>query len=198
MSNAFNLAAEPRETFGKGTARKLRVAGKTPVVVYGHGEAPRHYSVETHPLSLIVRHPNALVSLEIDGSKELVLVKDVQKNAVRQTIEHVDLLIVRRGETVEVEVPVAIEGDPFPGTTVLHELATVLVSAPATDIPEHFVVNVDGKTDGSQITAGDLELPNGVELVTGADELLVNVVIAQKADDDDFEAAEEAAAAEAE
>src|SRR5690606_27311343 len=102
--------AAARNTFGKGVARKLRAAGQTPVVVYGHGSDPLHLSVETHPLSLIVRHANALIELDIEGKKQLVLVKDVQKDPVRQIIEHVDLVIVKKGETVEVEVPVVIVG----------------------------------------------------------------------------------------
>ena len=115
MSETAKLVASARETFGKGVARKLRAAGQTPVVVYGHGSDPVHLSVETHPLSLIVRHKNALIELDIAGKKRLVLVKDVQKDPVRQIIEHVDLLIIKKGEAVEVEVPILVVGEPFSG-----------------------------------------------------------------------------------
>ncbi|WP_166985425.1 50S ribosomal protein L25/general stress protein Ctc [Canibacter zhoujuaniae] len=177
MSNASKLDAVVRESFGKGVARKLRAAGQTPVVVYGHGIDPLHLTVETHPLSLIVRHKNALVELSFEGGKQLALVKDVQKDPVRQIIEHVDFVVVSKGETVEVEVPVHVEGEPFAGTTALQETNTILVSAPATDIPEAFSVSVEGAEEGTQILAGDVELPKGVELVGDAEALIVQVAI---------------------
>ncbi len=158
MSKAIKLGAEARKDFGKGVARKLRAAGKTPVVVYGHGHDPVHLTVETHPLSLIVRQANALVELKIDGKPQLVLVKDVQKDPVRQLIEHVDFLIVKKGETVEVEVPVVLEGETFPGTTAIQALNTLLIEAPATSIPENFTVSVEGLEEGTQIAAEDIEL----------------------------------------
>lgn len=176
MSDVAKLVAAPRESFGKGVARKLRVAGQTPAVVYGHGTDPVHVSVETHALSLIVRHANALIELDIAGNKQLVLVKDVQKNHVLQAIEHVDLVIVKKGETVEVEVPVVLAGEPFAGTNALLELNTLRLSVPATNIPEHIEVSVEGLEDGAQILAGDIKLASDETLLDDAAALVVNVV----------------------
>ncbi|MBK0420783.1 50S ribosomal protein L25/general stress protein Ctc [Leucobacter sp. CSA2] len=189
------LVAEKRENFGKGAARKLRAIGQTPAVVYGHGKAPLHISVETHPLSLIIRQANALIEIDLDGKKQLVLVKDVQKDPVRQIIEHVDLLIVKKGETVEVEVPIHLEGEPFSGTNALQELNTLRLSVPATSIPENIVVSVEGLEDGTQILAGALELPKGASLLDDPEHLVVNIVTPRGASEDEEgeEAAEEAA-----
>ncbi|GAA1610974.1 50S ribosomal protein L25/general stress protein Ctc [Leucobacter chromiireducens] len=192
MTETNKLVAAARETFGKGVARKLRAIGQTPVVVYGHGTDPVHLSVETHPLSLMLRQANALIELDIDGKSQLVLVKDVQRDPVRQIIEHVDLLVVKKGETVEVEVPLHIVGESFSGTNALQELNTIRLSAPAIAIPENIEVNVDGLTDGTQILAGAVELPEGVTLLDAEDALVVNVVAPRGASED--EAAEEAAA----
>jgi len=197
MSETNKLVGTPRESFGKGAARKLRAAGQTPVVVYGHGTEPVHASVETHPLSLIVRHANALIELELSGKKQLVLVKDVQKDYVRQTIEHVDLVVVKKGETVEVEVPVHVTGTPFPGANALQELNTLRLSVPATNIPEHVEVSVEGLEAGSQILAGQVKLASDETLLEDPESLVVHVVVPRGAAADDeaeTEGAEEAAA----
>ncbi|GAA2833513.1 large subunit ribosomal protein L25 [Leucobacter komagatae] len=196
MSVENKLEATTRDNFGKGAARKLRAAGKTPVVVYGHGTDPKHITVETHPLSLIVRQANALIELDIEGKSELVLVKDVQKDPVRQIIEHVDMLIVKKGEKVEVEVPIHVTGTSFSGTTSLQDLNTARLLVPATSIPDSVVVDIEGAEEGTQILAGDLELPKGAELLDDADHLVVQVVVPRGAgaDEEAAEAAEEAAA----
>ncbi|RGE24357.1 50S ribosomal protein L25/general stress protein Ctc [Leucobacter sp. wl10] len=196
MSETNQLVATVRESFGKGAARKLRATGQTPAVVYGHGTDPVHIAVETHPLSLIVRHANALIELDIAGKPQLVLVKDVQKDPVRQIIEHVDLLVVKKGETVDVEVPVHVAGESFPGTNALQELNTLHLSVPATAIPEHVEVSVEGLEEGAQILAGAVELPKGATLLTDAEQLVVHVVVprAAAADDEAEETAEETAA----
>ena len=191
MSETAKLVATARETFGKGVARKLRAAGQTPVVVYGHGADPVHLSVETHPLTLIVRHANALIELDIEGKKQLVLVKDVQKNPLLQAIEHVDLLIVKKGETVEVEVPIVIVGEPFSGTNALQELNTLRLSVPATNSPEHVAVNIEGFEAGARVLAGEVKLASDETLLDAADQLVVHVVAPRGSKDD--EAAEEAA-----
>ena len=194
MSDANQLVGTPRESFGKGAARKLRAAGHTPAVVYGHGTEPLHISVETHPLSLIVRHANALIELEVDGKKQLVLVKDVQKNPVLQMIEHIDLVVIKKGETVEVEVPVHIEGTPFSGTNALQELNTLRLSVPATNIPENIVVSVEGLEEGTQILAGQIELASDETLLDDPEALVIHIVVPRgAAGDDEDEAAEEAA-----
>lgn len=193
MSQTNKLVATTRNTFGKGVARKLRAAGRTPVVMYGHGTDPVHMSVETHPLSLILRQANAIIELDIEGRKELVLVKDVQKDPVRQIIEHLDLIVVKQGELVEVEVSVHVEGESFSGTQALLELNTIRMSAPATSIPENVVVNVEGAVEGTQILARDVPLPEGAVLLDDPAQLVVNVIVPRGSAADD-----EAAAATAE
>jgi large subunit ribosomal protein L25 len=193
MSETNKLVATTRNTFGKGVARKLRAAGRTPVVVYGHGTDPVHISVETHPLSLIIRQANAIIELDIEGRKELVLVKDVQKDPVRQIIEHLDLIVVKQGELVDVEVAVHVEGEPFSGTNALLELNTLRLSVPATSIPENVVVNVEGAQEGTQVLAGNITLPKGAVLVDDPEQLVVHVV-AQRGTAAEEEAAAEAAA----
>ncbi|WP_029988055.1 50S ribosomal protein L25/general stress protein Ctc [Leucobacter sp. PH1c] len=187
MTETNQLVATARESFGKGVARKLRAVGQTPAVIYGHGTDPVHISVETHPLSLIIRQANALIELDIAGKKQLVLVKDVQKDPVRQIIEHVDLVIVKKGETVEVEVPLHVAGEPFNGANALQELNTLRLSVPATAIPENVTVTVDGLEDGTQILAGAIELPTGAALLDAADALAVNIVAPRAAASDDAE-----------
>lgn len=193
MSETNQLVGTPRDNFGKGAARKLRAAGQTPVVIYGHGTDPVHASVETHPLSLIVRHANALIEIDLSGKKQLVLVKDVQKDPVRQIIEHVDLVIVRKGETVEVEVPLHIVGTPFSGTNALQELNTIRLSVPATNIPEHIEVDVEGLEAGSQILAGQVTLASDETLLDDPEALVVHIVAPRGASEDETEAAEAAA-----
>lgn len=191
MSDMNQLVAATRESFGKGAARKLRAAGQTPAVIYGHGEEPVHVALETHPLSLIIRHANALIELDIKGKSQLVLVKDVQKDPVRQVIEHVDLLIIKRGETVDVEVPITLTGEPFAGTNALQEINTLNVTVPAISIPEHFEVSVEGLEEGAQIHASDIALADGVILLTDPEQLIVNVVVPRAAaEDEETEAVE--------
>lgn len=195
MSVENKLDATVRENFGKGAARKLRAAGQTPAVVYGHGTDPKHVTVETHPLSLIVRYANPLVEITLDGKQELVLVKDVQKDPVRQIIEHVDMLIVKQGEKVEVEVPIHVTGESFSGTTAIQELNTLRLLVPATAIPESVEVSVEGAVEGTQFVAGDLVLPEGAELIDEGTHMVVQVVVPRgSAADEEGEAAAEAAA----
>ena len=186
MSDITNkLEATVRESFGKGAARKLRAVGKTPAVVYGHGTEPVHITVETHPLSLIVRYANPLVEIELDGKKVLVLIKDVQKDPVRQIIEHVDMLIVKKGEKVEVEVPIHVTGVSFSGTTAIQELNTIRLLVPATSIPESVEVSVEGAEEGMQVTASDLVLPKGAELLDEGTYMVVQVIVPRGSAADD-------------
>lgn len=196
MSDTPQLVTTARESFGKGAARKLRAAGQTPVVVYGHGTDPLHLTVEAHPFSLIVRHANAIIELDVNGKKLLVLVKDVQKDPVLQLIEHADLIIVKKGETVDVEVPVVIVGTPFSGTTFLQELNTLRIKVPATNIPEHVEVSVEGLEAGVHILAGDLKLAGDETLLDDPEQLVVQVVEprGKSEEDEAAEAAGEAAA----
>jgi large subunit ribosomal protein L25 len=192
MADYTKLAAEVRTKFGKGAARKLRAADKIPAVIYGHGTEPKHVSLPGHETMLLVRTANAVVDLDIEGTAQLALVKDVQRDPVRQIIEHIDLVVLRRGEKVTVDVPVVIEGEPFSGTIAVQDLNTVSLLVLATDIPEHVVVDVDGLEDGKQIVASELTLPEGAELETDPEALVVQIVTPRGTADDD--AADEAAA----
>ena len=189
MSQANQLVGTARESFGKGAARKLRAAGQTPVVVYGHNTEPIHASVETHPLSLIIRKANALIELDLQGEKKLVLVKDVQKDPVRQIIEHVDLLVVKKGEKVEVEVPLHIVGEPFSGTSALQELNTIRLSVPATNIRQFVEVSVEGLEAGTQIFTAEVKLDADETLLDAPDQLVVHIAAPRGAAADE-EAAE--------
>jgi large subunit ribosomal protein L25 len=191
------VVAENRDRFGKGAARKIRAAGKIPAVLYGHGTDPQHLTLPAHQLGLILRKANAVLDLDIAGKSQLALVKDVQKDPVHQIIEHIDLIIVRRGEKVQVEVPVHVAGEPFSGTIVVQDLSTVSVEAEATHIPERVVVDVEGLEEGTRITAADLALPDGVALVTDPEALVVAITLPSAGTDEETEEAEEAAEAEA-
>jgi large subunit ribosomal protein L25 len=194
MADYTKLAAEVRTKFGKGAARKLRAADKIPAVVYGHGTEPQHISLPGHETMLLVRTANAVVDLDIEGAAQLALVKDVQRDPVRQIIEHIDLVVLRRGEKVTVDVPVVIEGESFSGTIHVQDLSSVSLLVLATDIPEHVTVNVQDLQDGVQIHAAQLELPEGAELETDPEALVVAIVTPRGTADDD---AADAASAEA-
>lgn len=169
------LEAELRTEFGKGAARKIRRADMVPAVLYGHGEAPVHLQIPGHSLMLAVKNPNNLLTIRYDGKEELALARDVQREVIRRFIEHVDLVIVKKGEKVTVDVAVHVEGDAAPETVVTTENPTISVEAPATDIPEFFVVNVEGKEAGTLILAKDIELPSGVDLAVDEELLIVNI-----------------------
>lgn len=194
------LSAGKRTSFGKGAARKLRAAGHIPAVIYGHGGEPQHVTLPGHETALLLRKSNVLITLDIEGASELVLVKDVQKDPVRQIIEHVDLIVVRKGEKVTVDVPVHVEGESFSGTIVMVEHATISLEAEATHIPESVSVSVEGLEDGAQIHARDLVLPKGSSLITDPDALVVHITAPRgssaAAGGDDDAAAEGAAEAE--
>ncbi|MHA7986000.1 50S ribosomal protein L25/general stress protein Ctc [Rathayibacter sp. CAU 1779] len=191
------VVAETRDQFGKGAARKIRAAGKIPAVLYGHGTDPQHVTLPAHQLGLILRKANAVLELDIAGKSQLALVKDVQKDPVHQIIEHIDLIIVRRGEKVQVEVPVHIEGESFSGTIVVQDLATVSLEAEATHIPERIVVDVEGLEEGTHITAADLKLPSGAILLGDPEALVVAIALPAAPVEEETEEAEEAAEAEA-
>lgn len=195
-----HVVAQTRTEFGKGAARRLRASGKIPAVIYGHGTETRHVELPGHEVSLIVRKANALIDLDIDGAAEMVLVKDVQKDPVRQIIEHIDLVVVRKGEKVEANVAIHIEGTSFSGTNVLVEHPTIHLSVEATAIPEFVVVNVDGLEAGTLIHAGEVALPAGATLLGDPEALLVHIVVPRAAAEPTAEeaASEEGAAAPAE
>ncbi|WP_129586804.1 50S ribosomal protein L25/general stress protein Ctc [Microterricola viridarii] len=190
MSDVDKVVTEVRESFGKGAARKIRAVGKIPAVIYGHGSEPQHVTLPAHQMGLILRKTNALLNLDIAGKSELVLVKDVQKDPVRQIIEHIDLIVIRKGEKVEVEIPVHVEGEPFSGTQVDQDLHTLRLESEATNIPTSVVVNVDGLTEGAQVLAKDVVLPAGSTLVEEPNALVLSVYALAAAKAEGTEAAE--------
>ncbi|RLK48980.1 50S ribosomal protein L25/general stress protein Ctc [Microbacterium telephonicum] len=192
------VIAETRENFGKGFARRLRAAGQIPAVIYGHGTDPVHVALPGHQVSLLIRRANAVLELEVDGKQQLTLVKDVQKDPVHQIIEHIDLLVVKKGEKVQVDVPVVVIGEPAAGTIANLDNATVSLEVEATHIPQHVEVDVEGLEDGTHVTAADLKLPKGAALVTEGETLIVAIAVpaATIAEADEIEAADEAVAEE--
>jgi large subunit ribosomal protein L25 len=196
MADDNKLTAEPREKFGKGAARKIRAAGKVPAVIYGHGTKPQHVTLPAHELGLILRKANAVLDLDISGKSQLALVKDVQKDPVHQILEHIDLIIVRKGEKVTIDVPVHVEGESFPGTLVALDANTLSIEAEATHIPERLIVSVEGLEEGQHILAKDVELPAGSTLLSDPETLVVNITLPAKVDLGEA-AAEEAVEAEA-
>ncbi|MGW9184454.1 50S ribosomal protein L25/general stress protein Ctc [Agromyces sp. NPDC055661] len=199
MDEDNKVEAGTRDTFGKGAARKLRATGQIPAVLYGHGTAPQHLTLPGHQVGLLIRKANAVLDLQIAGKSQLALVKDVQKDPVHQVIEHLDLIVVKRGEKVQVEVPVHLEGEPFAGTIADLDAKTLLLEVEATHIPERIIVDIEGLEEGTQILAGAVELPKGATLVSDAESLVVNVHVPQKVDlGEEAEAAEAAEGEEAE
>ena len=169
------LTAEMRTEFGKGAARRIRRAHKVPAVLYGHGTAPIHIALPGHETLLALRTANALLSIEVDGISQLALPKQVQRNPLKHTIEHVDLVIVRRGEKVTVDVPVQVEGEAGPDTLVVVDHNSIPIEAEATNIPRQILVSVEGLPPGTQILARDLKLPTGSSVELDPETLIVNV-----------------------
>ena len=179
------IDAETRTEFGKGAARRTRRAGRIPAVLYGHGTDPQHLSLPSLEFARVVREQgrNAVVELDVDGSQQLALTKTVVVHPIRPYIEHVDLLVIRRGEKVVVEIPVHVTGDAEPGSLISQDLNAVEVEADVMSIPEYVEVSVEGAEIGTQILAGGLTLPAGVELRTDPEYLVVQVVAAPTAED---------------
>ncbi|WP_026414378.1 50S ribosomal protein L25/general stress protein Ctc [Actinomadura oligospora] len=186
------IAAEPRTEFGKGAARRTRRAGKVPAVLYGHGTDPVHITLPGHELMLALKTQNVLLTIEVDGKDaELALPKDVQRDPIKGFIEHVDLLAVKRGEKVTVEIPVNVVGDVIAGGLVAQETVQLSVEAEATHIPTAVDVSIDGLEIGTQVHASSLALPAGVTLVTDPETLILQINDASvSAGDTEGEAAE--------
>jgi large subunit ribosomal protein L25 len=179
-----HIVAETRTEFGKGAARRTRRAGKIPAVLYGHGTDPQHLALPELEFKRIVRDQgrNAVLTIDIAGSPQLALTKTVVSHPIRPYIEHVDLLVIRRGEKVVVEVAIVITGDPVPGAFINQELNTLEVEADVSSIPEQIVVSIEGVEVGTQILAGSLTLPANTELRGDPEQLIVNVVAASEAE----------------
>ena len=191
------IAAEPRSEFGKGAARRTRRAGKVPAVLYGHGTDPRHVCLPGHELMLALKTPNVLIRIEgLPGGAELALPKAVQRDPLKGFLEHVDLIIVTRGEKVTVEVPVQLTGEIVPGGLLDQQLVQIAVEAEATNIPGAFEVDVEGMEIGAAVYAGELALPAGVTLVTEPEALVLHVLAAPTAEQLEAELGEVPAAEE--
>jgi large subunit ribosomal protein L25 len=169
------LPAQRRTEFGKGAARRVRRAKMIPAALYGHGQDPVHISLPGHDTMMALKHVNALLTIVVEGEEQLALAKDVQRDPIKPVIEHVDLVVVRRGEKVTVDVPVHLEGEAGPDTIVTLDHPTLQLLVEATNIPENVVLSVEGIRAGTQILAGAIELPAGAELATDADALVVNI-----------------------
>jgi large subunit ribosomal protein L25 len=191
------ITAEARTEFGKGAARRIRRDHKIPAVIYGHGNEPVHVTLPGHDTMMAIKHggANALLELKIDGTDQLALTKAVQIDPIRRVIEHIDFVAVRRGEKVTVDVPVHLHGSAASETLVVTEHATVQLEAEATAIPERIEIDIEGAGVGTQILAGQLELPEGSTLLTDPETLIVNVT--EQLSEEALEAELEEAEAEA-
>jgi large subunit ribosomal protein L25 len=193
------ISAEPRTEFGKGGARRTRRAGLVPAVLYGHGEKPKHIALPAREFAAAIRHggANQLFTIEIsDGTQALALPKAIQRDPIKDTFEHVDLLLVRRGEKITVDIRVQLIGEPARDTLVMHEHDTLSVSADATKLPEHLEASIEGLEPGSRVTAADVVLPAGVTLVADPELVVAMVNAAPTAEDLEAEAPEGEQAAE--
>ncbi|MGV7470471.1 50S ribosomal protein L25/general stress protein Ctc [Mycobacterium kansasii] len=189
------LKVTVRTETGKGASRRARRDGKIPAVLYGHGAEPQHLELPGHDFAAVLRHSgtNAVLTLDIAGKEQLALTKALDIHPIRRTIQHADLLVVRRGEKVVVEVAVMVEGEAASGTLVTQEASTIEIEAEALSIPEHLTVSVEDAEAGTQFTAGRIELPRGINLISDPELLVVNVVTAPTAEDLAEEGAGEAA-----
>ena len=187
-----NIEAEPRTEFGKGAARRIRRAAKVPAVLYGHGADPVHVSLPGHETMLALKHGgvNALLRISVNGKEQMALPKQIQRDAIKGFLEHLDLIIVRVGEKVTVDIPVHITGEPDPDALVVTETSTISVEAEATHIPEYVEVSIEGLTVGDQIFAKDLQVPSGSTVLLDDDALIINVTHAPTAEEVDAELSE--------
>jgi large subunit ribosomal protein L25 len=187
------ISAEPRTEFGKGGARRTRRAGKVPAVLYGHGEKPQHIALPAREFAAAIRHGgiNQVFAIDIvGGTTTLALPKAIQRDPIKDTFEHVDLLIVRRGEKVTVDVPVQLTGEAARGTLVVTESTTLSITAEALHLPEHLEASIEGLEAGSQVTAADVKLPRGVDLAADSESIIALVTVAPSAEELGAEAPE--------
>jgi large subunit ribosomal protein L25 len=176
----IKISADRRTEFGKGASRRLRRDKKVPAVIYGHGADTQHIALPAHELMLAMKNSNALLSLQLDGSSQLVLPRAVQRDPVRYTIEHVDLVVVKQGEKVTVEVPVLTDGKIAPGGLLEHVNDTITIEAEATHIPQSLLISIEGLVVGDSIHAKDVSLPAGATLVAEPELVVIHVLTAQQ------------------
>jgi large subunit ribosomal protein L25 len=188
------LSVDVRTRTGKGASRQARREGKVPAVLYGHGSDPQHLELNAHDFAAVLRNSgiNAVLSLDIKGTEQLALTKAIAMHPIKRTITHADLLVVRRGEKVTVEVSITLEGEAASGTLVTQDATAIEIEAEALSIPETLTVSIEAAEEGTQITAGDVALPEGVTLVSEPEMLVVNIVAAPTAEDLEAEGAGEA------
>ena len=182
-----HISAVTRTAFGKGAARRLRAADKIPAVIYGHGTDPRHVSLPGHQTMLAVKQANAVLTIDVEGDKVMALVKDIQRDPVKRVIEHVDLVLVRRGEKVTVDIAVHVVGEAAIETIVTLDAQALSLAVDFTSIPENVEVSVEGAQAGTRIYASDLTLPAGSELLSDPETLVVNVTQAMSQEQLDAE-----------
>jgi large subunit ribosomal protein L25 len=194
-STANKLTAAVRTETGKGASRRARRNGRVPAVLYGHGADPQHLELDAHDFSAVLRHSgtNAVLTLDIEGKEQLALTKALEIHPIRRSIQHIDLLVVRRGEKVTVEVNVVVEGEAAYGTLVTQDTNSVEIESDVQSIPDQLTVSAEGAEVGTQFTAGAITLPAGVTLVSDPEMLVVNVVAAPTAEDMEGEGGGEAA-----
>jgi large subunit ribosomal protein L25 len=187
-----NIEAEPRTEFGKGAARRIRRAAKVPAVLYGHGGEPVHISLPGHETMLALKHGgvNALLRINVNGTEQMALPKQIQRDAIKGFLEHLDLIIVRVGEKVTVDIPVHVTGEADPDALVVTETSTISVEAEATHIPEYVEVSIEGLKVGDQIFAKDLQVPSGSTVLLDDEALIINVTHAPTAEEVDAELSE--------
>ncbi len=172
----LSISGVERTEFGKGPSRRSRAAGNVPAVLYGHGIDPVHLDLPGHDIFLIVKdNANAVLNVEYGKKKQLALVRAIQRHPVRRDIIHVDLLVVRADEKVEVEVPIMLIGEPVSGNQLQQEEFALLISAPAVSIPETIEVDVEGLDEGAVVRVEDLVLPEGVEALLEGERDIVSV-----------------------
>ena len=182
---AVAITASPRSEFGKGAARKLRRAGQVPAVIYGSGAELVHVTLPAHELGLALRTSRVVFAIDYAGATITAKPRDVQRDPVRQIIEHIDLIVVKKGERVQVEVPVHVTGESAPGTISNLETVSLLLEVEATHIPQNVVVDIEGRGEGAHIFAADVVLPKGATLVDEADVLIVGISVPAGAAEDE-------------
>ncbi len=196
MANTISLQAEIRDAFGKGAARRMRVANQIPATIYAGGAQPVFIKLPMKETTLALRRTNALFTLSYGEDKKTAIVKDVQRNPVKRIVEHIDFYEVRAGEKIEVSVPVFIEGTPKGAAVAFVDLQELNVRADVSHLPERIVVNVEGLVDGTKILAKDIEMPQDAELATDGEESVVTVEVPEDATESTAPAPEPVAAPE--
>ena len=194
-TNTISLEGEVRDQFGKGVARRLRVANKIPATIYAGGNQPVFVTLPMKETTLALRHTNALFTIKFGGDSKIAVVKDVQRNPVKRIVEHVDFYEVKAGEKIDVEVPVFVEGTPKGAAVAFVDIQELKVRADVSNLPERIVINVDGMTDGTKVFAKDVKLPEGAELdIDDPEESVVTVEVPEDATESTAETTDAAAA----